>query len=270
MDALLAFKMVPDLDLVTGEMVEGESTAVDTGYLRPIINPDDEGALELALQLRDQAEAAGATLPLSAVSVGGPAADRVLKTLMALRFARAMRLATAEDLTFRPDMVARDLADRVRQGGHRLLILGRQSSDGASGLVPPLVAASLGWPLIADVIDLSYRTDAALMVTCRRPDGVLRLTLRPPAVLAIADVAASYLRSPTLKDRMTHGKRPIEVIDVAEPVANNAGIAPLQPLPIGYSSSVERRSAVMVDGSDVAAALSALSAAWRGRGRAGP
>lgn len=268
MDVLVAFKMVPDLDLVVGEMVTGEENRVETSYLRPVVNPYDEGALELALGLRDQAEAAGEALTLTAVSAGDNVADRILKTLLALRFARAVRLAATPDEAASPDRVARRIADFAGSGGFDLLMLGSQSSDGGSGLVPALVAEALGWPCVAGVVGLRPDGDGGLELSRRYAGGRLVSRLRPPAVLVIADVVANCLRVPTLKDRMTHGKRPVEVIERANGATSDA--QPLQPSPVGFSAVADRREAVMVDGRDGGAVFAALSALWTGRGGEGP
>ena len=259
MDLLIAFKMVPDLDLVTGEMVTGDAGRVDTSYLRPVVNPYDEAALELAMRLRDQALAAGESLALSAVTVGDATADRILKTLLALRFERASRLVPAGGPELlRPGAVARLLADFTGKAP-QFLFLGRQSSDDASGLVPALVAEALGWPLIADVVDARHAAGGRIEATCRHAAGSLTLTLGSPAVLAIDDAVVTAMRVPTLKDRMTHGKRPVDIAEINEMPAN--GFARLQPAPAGFADVVHRRRAEMIDGGGEAA-LPALLSAW--------
>jgi electron transfer flavoprotein alpha/beta subunit len=62
-------------------------------------------------RLRDQAQAIGESLALSAVTVGNATADRVLKTLLALRFERASRLAPEVGPDLLSGAVARLLAE---------------------------------------------------------------------------------------------------------------------------------------------------------------
>lgn len=268
MDILVAFKMVPDLDLVTGEMVAGEAMRVETGHLRPIVNPCDEGTLELALGLRDQAEAMNEPLTLAAISVGEDTANRVLKTLLALRFCRAVRVAAAPGDAASPNAVAHMIADFAKANGFCFLMLGYQSADQGSGLVPPLAAAALGWPIVADVLGVRPIGDGTLEVVRRYIGGCLVSRLRPPAVLAVSDAVVNCLRVPTLKDRMTYGKQQIEVFE-----GNSRRItgSDLEPWPAlgGHTAVDDRRNAEMIDGgrSEAAfAALTLLCAGHSGRG----
>jgi electron transfer flavoprotein alpha/beta subunit len=210
-------------------------------------------------RLRDQAQAHGESLALSAVTVGNATADRVLKTLLALRFERASRLPPAVGPDLLSGAVARLLAEFAGKV-QRFLFLGRQSNDDAGGLVPALVATALGWPLIADVVDARYVAGGRLEATCRHAAGSLILTLGAPAVLAIDDTVAAAMRVPTLKDRMSHGKRPVEIGDIGG--MPDDGFARLQPAPAGFADVVDRRRAGMIDGRD-GAALPALLSAWR-------
>jgi electron transfer flavoprotein alpha/beta subunit len=43
-------------------------------------------------------------------------------------------------------------------------------------------------------------------------DGRLRQRIQTPCVLSIGDAPNTYMRVPTLKDRMCYGKRPIETL----------------------------------------------------------
>ena len=211
MDLLVCCKIVPDLDLLSDhDWVIPEHGRIDTAFVRPLINPFDETALELALRLADP----GGELPvrLSALTIGSRLADPALKTLLALGFGRVVRMEPGRDLRFSPEAVAALIAAFVRDCPQDGLLMGRQSSEGDHGKTPLLVAERLGWPCVTEVNRVEAVTPGRLRVTSLVDDGLLVQTLRTPCVLSVGNVAGSALRVPTLKARMQHGQRPIERI----------------------------------------------------------
>jgi len=213
MNLLVCCKIVPDLDrLSLGDWVIQDQGQIDTAYVRNMINPFDESALELALRLAEGAAPAG----LTALTIGGRSADPFLKTLLALGFDRAVRLETQADLRFCPEWIAALIAAYAeRGGGQEVLILGRQSGVGDNAMTPLLVAELLKRPCITEVIGLEPAAAGMLRVTSQVDDGLLVQVVRPPLVLAVGNATGTALRVPTLKARMLCAKQRIEVIDAA-------------------------------------------------------
>jgi electron transfer flavoprotein alpha/beta subunit len=54
------------------------------------------------------------------------------------------------------------------------------------------------------------------MVTSQTDDGQLRQEIQTPCVLCIGDAPNTYMRVPTLKDRLHSGKRPIETLAMGD------------------------------------------------------
>jgi len=182
MEVLVCCKVVPDLDQLSEQDWQvQEGCGVDTGFVRNLVNPYDESALELALRFRD---AATGPVRVSALSIGGPAADPFLRTLRALRFDPVVRIEPRQDWRFCPEGIATMItAHALCRASQDVLVLGRRSGEGDHGKTPLLAAELLGWPCITEAV-----------------------------VLSVGDVAGSALRVPTLKDRMLHGKVPVEVL----------------------------------------------------------
>jgi len=117
------------------------------------------------------------------------------------------------DLDFAPAVVASIVAGYVsRADQSELLLLGCRSGPGDSGTVPFLVAEALGWPCLTQVTEISPLTDHRVRVTCTADDGLLRLTVPLPCVLAVGNAAVSRLRVPTLKDRLAHKDARFDVL----------------------------------------------------------
>jgi electron transfer flavoprotein alpha/beta subunit len=211
MDVLVCCKIVPDLDMLAeDDWIIPAHGRIDTAFVRNMINPYDECALELALGLADRS-VDGPTVRLAVLSVGGKGADPALKTLRALGFA-PVRIEPRSDWRFCPEGIAAMIAARVRDGHQELLILGRQSGEGDHAKTPLLAAELLGWPCITEVVRMEPAGQDRLEVTSL-VDGMLRQTVTPPLVLSVGNVAGCALRVPTLKDRMRAGQGPVDVID---------------------------------------------------------
>jgi electron transfer flavoprotein alpha/beta subunit len=88
--------------------------------------------------------------------------------------------------------------------------MGSQSSEGNNGKTPMLTAEYLGWPCISQVFALDVMDETRLRVRSMSDQGEVVQTVSLPCVLSAGNIADSWLRVPTLKDRMRLGKKPIE------------------------------------------------------------
>lgn len=245
MKILVCFKTVPDLDsLHADDWRGGESLLPETRFVRSIINPLDESALELALRACEAASGHS----LHALTIGDEKADTFLKTLLALGFDEARRVAAPRVPLFNPEAMARIIAEQAT--GRELIIMGGQSADGANAATPLLTAEILGWPAVTELSGITI-TDDLIEVESQTDDGILCQLIRPPAVLAVGNAPFAFLRVPTLKDRMGRGKRAIEIIKQAE-------IAEI--FPISLTVEEHRRAALEIRGDSAAEKAAAI---WR-------
>jgi electron transfer flavoprotein alpha/beta subunit len=281
---LVAFKVTPDFELLRdADWAAAAERGVETRYVRRILNCFDESALELALRAAGdlaahRAKATGApeaapagapSIELGAVSVGGREVEPYLTTLIALGFERATRIdagpgvssgggvddldairAAANDLDFAPAAVALLIAAYARRVDRSdLVLLGSRSGPGDGGTVPFRVAEELGWPCLSQVTELEPLVDGRLRATCATDDGLARLTLRGPCVLAVGNAIVSNLRAPTLKERLSQrGAAPGLTtagelgVDVAAACRHQASAL------LGLEAIDRRRASELVDG----------------------
>jgi electron transfer flavoprotein beta subunit len=218
MNILVCFTTVPEVEMLTDEdWVIDKSLQIDTSFLKPILNSYDESALEIALTLSDAAESAKVPLELTALTIADSGATTILKTLNALRFKRVVRIDSHDDLRFRPTAIASILTQYVlKHAPQDALLLGRQTSIGENARTHLLVAEMLAWPCITQAIRIELVEMNHLMVTSQMDDGQLRQRIQTPCVLSIGDAPNTYMRVPTLKDRMGYGKRPIETLSIKD------------------------------------------------------
>ena len=252
MRVAVCFKVTPDYealrpaDWATG-VAAGE---VEARYVRRVLNCFDESALELALRLREARAGAGASTRLAAVSVGGRDADTYLKTLTALGYERAARVDAGAALDFAPGATARLLAAFARGAARsEVVLLGCRSGPGDSGTVPFLVAELLGWPCLTRVLEIEPLDGDRLRVACAAGEGLLRVTVRPPCVLAVGNAVVSHLRVPTLTARLAHRDEAVEVLSGADLGVDVAEARGREPAAFGELAIVDRaRPGVIVDG----------------------
>lgn len=149
---------------------------------RSEINPPDMNALEMALQLKDRHGGR-----LSILSMGPPMFEPYLRIGLAMgaddvfllsdkRFAGADTLATTYTLA---------------RGAHRLspvdlILCGEESSDGATGQVPPGLAEWLDWPQITLITSLELDSSGRVVRGRREVRGGYEVLEAPlPCVVSV-------------------------------------------------------------------------------------
>ncbi len=168
-----------------------EEIQVDPGKMvilreqaRSEINPPDMNAIELALQLKDQSGA-----NLSIISMGPPFFEPYLRVGLAMG---ADALYLLSDRSFAgADTLATTyvLAKAVQKlGDVDVVICGEESSDGATGQVPPGLAEWLGWPVVTLGTLARFEEDGAIQVT-RESHGRSIVRSLLPVVLSVKSAA---------------------------------------------------------------------------------
>lgn len=218
MKVLVCFKVVPDLDLLSNEdWVVDSNLRIDVSFVKNILNCFDESALEMTLKLSDYVKGLNIPINLTALTIGDKKLDTYLKTLYALRFDKALRINNDEDIRFLPQIVAHVISQYVKEINKQdVIILGRQSGEGDNGKTPLLVAEILNWPCITQVINIEADKEGTLKVTNMVDGGILTQIIRTPCVLSVGNAPNSYMRVPTLRDKMKYGKREIDVLEIDE------------------------------------------------------
>lgn len=236
MRILNCIKTTADMDQVTE--ADWASAAgmdrCDFSYVPRITDPQCESGAELVLRMRERtvrcdgssAHGAKAGLDcadtsgiakspesnaremhfvLDALTIGDQKAEKPLRTLAALGYDGLYRIPAADACEFRPDQTAAQIAGFCRQAqkSYDLIVLGRESGDEGSRLVPYYLAEMLGVPILTDVIEMEVADADAprLRVTRRQGPLIITETVQTPVIVTVGDVPGSYLRVPTLLQR---------------------------------------------------------------------
>lgn len=249
MKIAVAYKWAPNPQEAS---VSGDGT-VAWGRAKATISEYDQVAVEVGRRLAD---ATGAELV--GISVGTPEAGSSMARKAAL--SRGLdRLAVVTDDALAgagAGRTARVLAQVVAEVGDVDLVLtGDSSMDVGAQLVPTVLGATLGWPVLTNVTTITG-TAGDLVVERSREGGTQSLRVTGPAVLAVAPDAATP-GVPGMKDILAAGKKPTDVLDVPIPDTDPVNVVATAP-PV-----MKARKRQIIDGSDPAAAAAELVAALR-------
>lgn len=195
---LAALKRAPSrvwVDAVTGEETVDE--------LSMGMSKADAAALETALALSPD---------VTAVTVGGPSSDAVLRAAWAAGASKLVRFPPPDEREYAAAAIAAEAAD------HDLVLCGVWSLDGGSGSVPALAAAALGAAQALGCASV-IRVGARRLEVERRVQGgrLEKLAVSAPAVLSVGPEVAG-LRRAGLDRLLGSADAPIEVRPPAAPV----------------------------------------------------
>ncbi len=220
MNIIVCIKQVPDTAEVKINPQTG--TLIREG-VPSIMNPDDKGGLEYALQLKDQYGA-----HVTVITMGLPQAEAILREALAMGVDRAIlltdrKLGGADTLA-----TSHALAGALRTMDYDLIITGRQAIDGDTAQVGPQIAEHLGIPQVTYMEDLQF--DPAykqFKIRKQTEDGYQLLQVSSPC-LVTALASSVKPRYMSVRGIVTAYDKEVEVwgadrIDVPEERIGKAG-----------------------------------------------
>ena len=199
MKIVVCIKQVPDtteikLDPVTGTLIRDGVPS--------IMNPDDKGGLEFALQLKDQYGA-----HVTVITMGPPQAEAILREAYAMGVDRAILLSDRKFGGADTLATSNTIAAALRSLEFDLLITGRQAIDGDTAQVGPQVAEKLGLTQITYAEEILEVGDGKIKVK-RHIDGGVETVEGPlPIVITVNGSAAPCRpRNAKLVQKYKHAK----------------------------------------------------------------
>lgn len=189
-----------------------------------IVNPWDEYALEIALQLKEKHGGKKVT----ALSLGRPEAIDALRTGLAMGADEAV-LVTDPGLAGTDTLgTARALAAAIKKiGAADIIVAGRSAIDGNNAAVPAQVAALLGLPLVSYVAALKTVDAAGKSLTVARAleGGRETVTARLPAVITVVKEIAEP-RYPSFMGIRKAAKAPVTTWSLKDLGLDPAALVP--------------------------------------------
>lgn len=220
-----------------------------------VINPFDQNALELALQLKD----AGAAESVTVITAGGSEATDALRKALALKADRAIHIDTGDLEIQDAAAVAALLEAAVRKlDGADLILAGRQAGDWDQGQVGYLLAERLGWPCAALVQRIEAAGDRLRLVR-EAPGGREVLEAGLPLVATVTNDDSNVLRLPKVRDVMMANRKPIDRWTLADLGLDGDALAAAGATEVLALRIPERKSECeMIEGDDPAEVAATL------------
>lgn len=206
-DIIVCMKQVLDPEApVSAFKIDPEAKrAIPPKGTPPVLNPNDENALEIALRIKEAQPA-----EITVISMGRQLARPVVKKSLAVG---ANELVLLEDEVFE-DLdsysTAYVLAAAIKKlGKYDLILCGRQAADTDAGQVGSGIAEILGIPSIT-VAQKAEVSDGKVRVERVVSDGYEVIETSMPAVVTASNEVGD-LRSPTMKAVMEAQKKQFTV-----------------------------------------------------------
>jgi electron transfer flavoprotein beta subunit len=214
MNIVVCIKQVPDT--WSERTLKASDSTLDRDAADAIINELDEYAIEEGLRL---AEAHGGEVTI--LSMGPQRASESIRKALSMGADKAVHLV--DDALAGSDVLGTSaaIAQVLGQIGFDLVILGCESTDARTGVLPAMLAERLGVP------QLSYasrvETDGSAISIDRQADyGYDRVQATLPAVVSVVE-KINEPRYPSFKGIMAAKKKPVQTMSIAD-----AGIDPAQ------------------------------------------
>ena len=198
----VCFKVQPDFDHVLEADWQGFGPDSDIRYARHSINCFDESSLEIALRLKDTLIKDGCEVTLGAVTLADSLQASIQRSLFAAGYDEILRIDAR--IEFSPAETGKRLAAHLAARKPDLVLLGKQAGYADTGMVPFYVAQGLGYPLLADAENVLW-------------DGQ-RLSVEPPAAVAVGNSPVAALRVSTLGQQLSAKARQAQVVQDESPV----------------------------------------------------
>ena len=213
MRIVVPIKQTPDL--VEELELNSDETDVDREFLKFVLSEWDDQAMEEALLVK---EAGGGEVVV--VGFGDPDVELSLATALAKGADRAVNLTGLGEGWIDSHTRAAALASWLAGQEVDLVMAGVQAVDDLDGQLPPLLAATLGWPHVGVVIGVEGK-DATIVVNQEFGGGKsTRLEVKLPAVIGVQAARQPPRYASISRIRQAQQAGGIEAVEVGNPGAD--------------------------------------------------
>jgi electron transfer flavoprotein beta subunit len=207
MNIVVCVKQVPDT-AVERTLTPGTGT-LDRETPDGLINEIDEYAIEEGLKI---AEAHGGEVTI--LSMGPAKASESIRKALSMGADKAVHVS--DDALAGSDAAVTSLvlAEALKQTGFDLVILGSESTDARTGMLPAMLAERLGVPqlTLASKVDIDGGSVSIRRVT---DEGNATVTGQLPALVSVVE-KINEPRYPSFKGIMAAKKKPVQTLALAD------------------------------------------------------
>ncbi len=213
MNIVVCIKQILDPEIHPRDFqVDSDLRKAVQGAAALVVNPYDENAVEVALQLKAKVGEAAIT----AMTLGGATADKALRRVLAIGCDEAIWLRDTlfEDLDSMG--IARVLAKGIRKlGSVDLVLCGLQAGDWDMGQVGYLLAEELSLPCVSAVYGLEPG-DGRLVVNRGIENGMEVLEGKMPFLAIVTNHSSNLPRHPSAKGVVMAARKQLALWSAAD------------------------------------------------------
>ncbi len=181
MKIIVCIKQVPN---TTEIKLNPETGTMIRDGVASIMNPDDKGGLEMALQLKDQYGA-----HVTVITMGPPQADDILREALAMGADRAILLTDRKFAGADTLATSNALSGALRMLDYDLIITGRQAIDGDTAQVGPQIAELLDLPQVTYVDGVQYSAPDTFTIKKSTEEGYQIVEVDAPCLITVLATA---------------------------------------------------------------------------------
>jgi electron transfer flavoprotein beta subunit len=171
-----------------------------------VINPYDENAIEVALQLKDRQK----EINVAVLTLGGELSNKALRRALSMGCDEAFWLKDPQWGGLDSFGTAEVIAKGIRKIGNIDLVLcGRQAGDWDMGQVGAFLAESLSWPCATLVFKIDLEEGPKIALRREVEKGVEVLEGPIPLLATITSASTNQPRYPSAKGIMTASRKKI-------------------------------------------------------------
>ncbi len=210
---VVLIKQVPDT-WSERKLTDGDFT-LDREAADAVLDEINERAVEEALLIREKEAAGGAEGSVTLLTAGPERATEAIRKALSMGADKAVHLL--DDEMHGSCVVQTGWALARALGtieGTELVIAGNESTDGAGGAVPAIIAEYLGLPQLTHLRKLSVE-DGKVTGERETDDGVFTLEATLPAVVSVNE-KINEPRFPSFKGIMAAKKKEVTTLTLAE------------------------------------------------------
>ncbi|GAB2935964.1 electron transfer flavoprotein subunit beta/FixA family protein [Nonomuraea fastidiosa] len=207
MNIVVCVKQVPDT--ATERKLRSDDNTLDRDAADGVVNELDEYAVEEALRIK---EAHGGEVTV--LTMGPAKATETIRKALAMGADKAVHLS--DDALHGSDALSTSyaMAQVLKKIGFDLVILGSESTDARTGMLPAMLAERLGAPqlTLANKVDIQ---DGTITVQRLADYGYDRVEATLPAVVSVVE-KINEPRYPSFKGIMAAKKKPVETLAIGD------------------------------------------------------
>ncbi|MDN5558349.1 MAG: electron transfer flavoprotein subunit beta/FixA family protein [Ruaniaceae bacterium] len=246
MKIVVLLKEVPDT--YTDRALNLETGLADRGASDPVVDEINERALEVALAYADSAPG---EVEVSVMTMAPATATASIRKGLAMGASSGVHIADAALLGAGLGLTAEVLAAAIRAQDADLIVAGNQSTDGAAGMLPTMLAELLGMPGLTSLSSVTIEPER--VSGARASDSaVMQVSAPLPAIISITEELPDA-RFPNFKGIMAAKKKPLETRSLADLGIDAADISASRSIMLSISERPPRTVGVKVTDDGTAA-----------------